>query len=59
MPELNSNFVKLREQFPALQHRMPDGRPYIYFDGPGGTQVPQRVIEAMTDYLVKMNANKH
>ena len=59
MPELNSNFVKLREQFPALQQRMPDGRPYIYFDGPGGTQVPQRVIEAMTDYLVKMNANKH
>jgi len=59
MPEPILNIPKLRAQFPALQQRMPDGSPYIYFDGPGGTQVPQRVIEAMTDYLVKMNANKH
>lgn len=59
MSELNLEFVKLREQFPALQQRMPDSSPFIYFDGPGGTQVPQRVLNAMTDYLVTMNANKH
>ena len=30
-----------------------------YFDGPGGTQVPRRVAEAMTDYLYHHNANTH
>ncbi len=48
---------KLREQFPALQQRNSQGLPLVYFDGPGGTQVPQRVIDAMTNYLVSMNAN--
>jgi selenocysteine lyase/cysteine desulfurase len=30
-----------------------------YFDGPGGTQVPRRVVESMTDYLYHHNANTH
>lgn len=46
----------LRSRFPALA--LTDaGRPAIFFDGPGGTQVPQRVIDAMRDYLVRCNAN--
>jgi len=46
----------VRAQFPALgrRHR---GAPVAYFDGPGGTQVPQRVTDAMTDYLLHHNAN--
>lgn len=59
MPESILNAAQLRQQFPALQQRMPNGNPFIYFDGPGGTQVPQRVIDAMTEYLVTMNANHH
>jgi cysteine desulfurase family protein (TIGR01976 family) len=47
----------LRSQFPALQEADAHGRLHVYFDGPGGTQVPQRVIEAMSDYLVRANAN--
>ena len=47
----------VRSQFPALQQTDAQGRPHIYFDGPGGTQVPQRVIDAMADYLVTANAN--
>jgi selenocysteine lyase/cysteine desulfurase len=47
----------VRSQFPALQETDAHGRPYVYFDGPGGTQVPQRVIDAMGDYLVRANAN--
>lgn len=47
----------LRSQFPALQEADAHGRLYVYFDGPGGTQVPRRVIEAMSDYLVHANAN--
>ncbi len=48
--------VSLREQFPALQRRI-NGRLPIYLDGPGGTQVPRRVIDAMVRYLSSCNAN--
>lgn len=48
----------LRAQFPALQETDIRGNPYVYFDGPGGTQVPQGVLEAMASYLTRANANK-
>lgn len=48
----------IRAQFPALQRRH-EGQPVAYFDGPGGTQVPQRVVDAMADYLLHHNANTH
>src|SRR5262249_14015499 len=49
---------EIRQCFPAL------ARTYLrnqvaYFDGPGGTQVPRAVVEAMTDYLYHHNANTH
>ena len=47
-----------REQFPALE-RIHNGHPVAYFDGPGGTQVPRSVAEAMTQYLFHHNANTH
>ncbi len=47
----------LRSQFPALQQLDENGRPYVYFDGPGGTQVPRDVMDAMTDYFTTANAN--
>ena len=46
----------LRAEFPALALEQ-DGRPVAYFDGPGGTQVPQRVIDATTGYYRTSNAN--
>ena len=46
----------IREQFPALA-RCHNGQPVAYFDGPGGTQVPLAVGQAMTDYLYHHNAN--
>jgi cysteine desulfurase family protein (TIGR01976 family) len=49
---------QIREQFPALM-RVHRGRPVAYFDGPGGTQVPRKVVEAMADYLFHHNANTH
>lgn len=45
-----------RKQFPALE-RVHNGRPVAYFDGPGGTQVPRSVGEAMLGYLYQHNAN--
>ncbi len=46
----------VREQFPALNQTV-NGRPAVFFDGPGGTQVPQSVIDAISEYLSKWNAN--
>ncbi len=48
----------IRDQFPALK-RTCNGVPVAYLDGPGGTQVPQRVIDAVTHYLIHHNANAH
>ena len=49
---------EIRSQFPALE-RIHNGRPVAYFDGPGGTQVPRVVVEAMNNYLFNHNANTH
>src|ERR1022692_3634356 len=46
----------VRSQFPALAQSVA-GHPAVFLDGPGGTQVPQRVIDAMTHYLARNNAN--
>ena len=47
-----------RAQFPALQQTV-NGQPVVFFDAPGGTQVPQRVIDAISNYLATSNANTH
>lgn len=49
---------EIRAHFPALQ-RLHHGQQIAYFDGPGGTQVPQQVVDAMSDYLLNHNANTH
>lgn len=46
----------LRAQFPALQRQL-NGRPLSFLDGPGGTQVPQSVIDAMSNYLASGSSN--
>jgi cysteine desulfurase family protein (TIGR01976 family) len=55
-PALNIDAV--RSQFPALERRH-NGSAVAYFDGPGGTQVPQPVVNAMSEYLLHHNANTH
>lgn len=49
---------EIRSQFPALERKY-NNFPVAYFDGPGGTQVPRAVVEAITDYLFHHNANTH
>ncbi|MEA5620474.1 cysteine desulfurase-like protein [Cronbergia sp. UHCC 0137] len=56
MESLDLNWI--RSQFPALNQTVND-HPAIFFDGPGGTQVPGSVLDAMNDYLVRSNANSH
>jgi selenocysteine lyase/cysteine desulfurase len=56
--ELTLDLSPLRAQFPALHETDAQGKPYVYFDRPGSTQVPQGVLDAMTHYLIRANANK-
>ncbi len=53
-PDLTS----ARSRFPSLAREM-DGRPVVFADAPGGSQVPEAVIEAMSGYLRRSNANAH
>lgn len=50
--------ARLRREFPALA-RVHGGYPVAHFDGPGGTQVPESVADAVSDYLLHHNANAH
>lgn len=49
---------RYRTQFPALAMRQ-DDTALVFFDNPGGTQVPSAVAEAMQRYLLTSNANVH
>ena len=53
-----ASIEEIRRSFPALERRQ-NNFPVAYFDGPGGTQVPRAVVEAMTDYLFHHNGNTH
>jgi cysteine desulfurase family protein (TIGR01976 family) len=46
----------VRCQFPSLAQTV-DGQPAVFLDGPGGTQVPQRVVDAIAEYLAHSSAN--
>ena len=56
MPSFDPHAV--RPHFPALSEQVA-GRPAVFFDAPGGTQVPQPVIDAIGSYLSHSNANAH
>src|SRR5579863_1451755 len=50
------DLTSVRAQFPSLAQTV-NGYPAVFFDGPGGTQVPQRVVDAISGYLSRDNAN--
>jgi cysteine desulfurase family protein (TIGR01976 family) len=50
------DLAHVRAQFPSLAQTV-NGHPAVFLDGPGGTQVPQRVIDAISNYLSRDNAN--
>ena len=49
---------KIRAEFPSLAREY-NGKPLVYFDAPGGTQVTRRCIERIVDYFQRCNANTH
>src|SRR5271170_8381163 len=56
LPSISLDLPWVRSQFPALAQTI-NGNPAVFLDGPGGTQVPQRVIDAIANYLSRNNAN--
>jgi cysteine desulfurase family protein (TIGR01976 family) len=52
------DIARVRSQFPSLSQTVA-AQPAVFLDGPGGTQVPQPVIDAISDYLKNSNANTH
>ncbi|MEJ2081054.1 MAG: cysteine desulfurase-like protein [Acidobacteriota bacterium] len=54
----SSDLEECRQDFPSL-NRVLGGRRLAYFDGPGGSQVPRPVIEAISRYYATCNANTH
>ena len=55
--EFKFDVEAIREQFPACKLEV-EGAPIAYLDGPGGTQVPQRVLDRIMQYMVEENANE-
>lgn len=49
---------RIRADFPVFERRIA-GKPIAFFDGPGGSQVPRQVADAMAEYLTLHNANVH
>jgi len=48
----------IRRDFPVFRREVA-GKPIAFFDGPGGSQVPRAVAEAVAEYLTLHNANTH
>ena len=53
------DLAAVRRRFPALRNRDAHGRPFVHADAPGGTQIVDSAIAAMTEYLTGSNANSH
>ncbi len=58
MPFTPEHSLRCRKDFPALS-RSPQGLNLAYLDGPGGSQVPQIVIDALGDFYATCNVNTH
>ena len=56
IPTTDFDVAWCRGQFPALKREI-HGQPAVYFDGPAGSQVPERVVNAVADYMIRSNAN--
>ena len=55
---MGADLSRARDRFPGLRRQV-DGRPVVFADAPGGSQVPDTVIRRMADYLRHSNANAH
>jgi len=52
------DLTKIRADFPILSRKV-NGHPLVYFDNAATSQTPTPVIEVITDYYTRLNANIH
>jgi len=52
------NVKKVREDFPILSRKV-NGKPIVYFDNAATSQTPTKVIDVISNYYLKYNANIH
>jgi len=50
---------RIRKDFPILDRTVRDGRPLAYLDSANTSQKPRQVIDAITDFYERHNANIH
>ena len=55
---MSGDILRARDRFPGLRREI-GGRPVVFADAPGGSQVPDAVVDAMAAYLRRSNANAH
>ncbi len=51
--------ARIRKDFPILDRTVRDGRPLAYLDSANTSQKPRQVIDAMTEFYERHNANIH
>ena len=50
---------RIRKDFPILERQVRDGRALVYLDSANTSQKPRQVIEALTEFYERHNANIH
>lgn len=55
---MNVDWNKVRAEFPILQQQV-NGKPLVYFDNAASSQKPRAVIDAISHYYERDNANVH
>jgi cysteine desulfurase/selenocysteine lyase len=55
---MNATAIHIREDFPILKETV-NGKPLVYLDNAASSQKPQVVIDAVSDYYQRINANVH
>jgi cysteine desulfurase/selenocysteine lyase len=51
--------ARIRKDFPILDRKVRGGRPLVYLDSANTSQKPRQVIDAMTEFFERHNANIH
>lgn len=56
---MQTTTTDIRNDFPILSRKMPNGKPLVYLDNAATTQKPRAVVDAISDYYANHNANIH
>src|SRR5215470_11735557 len=58
-PDMSFDVARIRKDFPILDRTVRGGRPLVYLDSANTSQKPRQVIDTLTDFYERHNANIH